>query len=289
MNKAKHNLLIAPASLLAAMLLTTSALAQQVIDEQREMRPEGKLKLSLVSGDVSVEGWDQDRFQLSGSLGHEQDELSIDGAADNWKIKIEPHQDRGWFGSGARRESTQLKLMLPHAAIANLASVSGDFELSGLDGEALAVNTVSGDIRGSSAAAEMRLQTVSGDVTFTGKDSSLELNTVSGDSRVDGLRERIRVESVSGDVQLQATNVTDLNAQSVSGDIQLQLSLADNARLKLNAHSGDVILSLPADSRFELDSSSFSGDVYNDFDKTGGSARIDATTFSGDLRIRKSD
>jgi len=273
--------------LLAAALLMSVAVAQQPIDEQRDMNPNGRFKLSLVSGDVVVEGWDQNRFELTGTLGHEDDELSIDGDAGEWRVKIEPHQNRGWFGGGGRSESTELKLMLPHAAMARLTSVSGDFELSGLDGKELSVTTVSGEIRGGSAASELRLKTVSGDVRFNGSDSALELNTVSGDSRLQGLAGRIRVETVSGDVELQAGEVLDLTSQSVSGDMDFELSLAASARIKLNAHSGNVILKLPADSRFELDSSSFSGDVYNDFERSDGDARIDANTFSGDVRIRK--
>ena len=275
-------------SIMTALLITAPLLAQQNIDEQRDMSPDGRFKLALVSGDVVVEGWDQNRFQLTGTLGHEDDELSIKGDADTWRVKIEPHQDRGWFGGGSRSESTELKLMLPRAAVARLTSVSGDFDISGLAGEAVAVTTVSGDIRGSSAARELRLKTVSGDVQFAGDDSALELNTVSGDSRLDGMRGRIGVETVSGDVDLQAAEVTALNAQTVSGEMDFDLALAADARIKLNAHSGDVVLTLPASSEFELDSNSFSGDVYNDFDSANrGNARIDVNTFSGDLRIRK--
>jgi len=288
MNPRNLALITRTVGLLAAMLLTSPLLAQQMVDEQRDMNADGRFKLSLVSGDVVVEGWDQNRFQLSGKLGHEDDELSIDGDAGNWKVKIEPHQDRGWFGGNSGRKSTELKLMLPHTVIASLASVSGDFDISGLTGESLAVTTVSGDIQGNSAARELRLKTVSGDVDFSGSDSMLELNTVSGDSHLESMHGRIRVETVSGDVQLQATAVSDLNAQTVSGDMDFEFDLADNARLKFNAHSGNIELNLPTDSAFDLDSSSFSGDVYNDFDVTGGgNSRIDANTFSGDLRIRK--
>ncbi len=284
----KHNTIIAGMiAIMTALLITAPLLAQQNIDEQRDMSPDGRFKLALVSGDVVVEGWEQNRFQLTGTLGHEDDELSIKGDADNWRVKIEPHQDRGWFGGGSRKH-TDLKLMLPHAAVARLTSVSGDFDISGLAGEAVAVTTVSGDIRGSSAARELRLKTVSGDVQFVGDESALELNTVSGDSRLDGMRGRIGVETVSGDVDLQAAEVADLNAQTVSGEMDFDLALATDARIKLNAHSGDVVLTLPASSKFELDSNSFSGDVYNDFGSAnGGNARIDANTFSGDLRIRK--
>ena len=287
MSKQQITIIANTGCLLAALLIATPLLAQQIIDEQRDMSPDGRFKLALVSGDVVVEGWDQNRFQLSGTLGHEDDEISINGDADYWKIKIEPHQDRGWFGGGSRKH-TDLKLMLPHAAVARLSSVSGDFDISGLAGEAVAVTTVSGDISGSSAARELRLKTVSGDVQFAGDDSALELNTVSGDSRVDGVRGRIGVETVSGNVDLQAAEVTDLNAQTVSGDMDFDFALTADARIKLNAHSGDVVLTLPASSEFELDSNSFSGDVYNDFDSANrGHARIDANTFSGDLRIRK--
>lgn len=274
--------------LLTAMLLMQPALAQKSVDEQREMNAEGRFKLSLVSGDVSVEGWDQNRFQISGTLGHEDDELSIDGSAGDWKIKIEPKQQRNWFGDSGH-DDTKLTLMLPHAALASLASVSGDFDITGMDGKSLQVTTVSGEIRASSAASELRIKTVSGDVQASGSGSALELNTVSGDSRLDGMHGRVRVETVSGDVTLQAGEISDLNAQTVSGDMDFEFSLAADARIKLNAHSGDVVLNLPADSSFEVDSNSFSGDVYNDFDSAtgGGDARIDINTFSGDLRIRK--
>jgi DUF4097 and DUF4098 domain-containing protein YvlB len=100
-----------------------------------------------------------------------------------------------------------------------------------------------------------------------------------------------------------------IDAHTTSGNASFSGQLAHNGRYELKSFSGEVRLYLSGDTGFELDASSFSGDVRSDLpikvqgsingdDRRGrrrsmhgtygdGSAVLNVTTFSGSVVISK--
>jgi hypothetical protein len=91
----------------------------------------------------------------------------------------------------------------------------------------------------------------------------------------------------------------------VQFDIDARLRLAPRARLAATSHSGDIELHLPDDSLRRMEAETFSGEIESAFggevesgmgpgqrlrmDDGPGSADLEATTFSGTLRLRRLD
>jgi DUF4097 and DUF4098 domain-containing protein YvlB len=210
--------------------------------------------------------------------------------------------------------SVDFIVTVPRGAIVNVNSVSGDIKVTTVDG-ALRVNTVSGDVTVSAAAALESAKTVSGDVDVqsAGSTGDITAGSVSGDVTLKGVKARgFDLNSVSGNVTLTDVTCDRVKANSVSGDMSFIGPLAKGGRYTFQSHSGDVTLTTGAAVGFEMTASSFSGDIRSDYELTvkfggdaagaaahgprrqnvrgtfgDGSAVIDLTSFSGDIRVVK--
>ena len=188
-------------------------------------------------------------------------------------------------------------------------SVSGSIKVSDIKGE-LTVETVSGNVRVASAGRLAMAKSVSGnvDVVDTRVDGALEASSVSGNVVLQRLNaQRLDLGSVSGDVRMLDIRCDRVDAQSISGTVEFVGPLSRTGRYELKSHSGEVRVTVAGGSGFELNATSFSGDVRSDLPLTthgtetdrgrrrrtlsgtygDASAVLDLTTFSGSIVISK--
>ncbi len=126
-----------------------------------------------------------------------------------------------------------------------LESVSGDIVANGAPrrGE---ISSVSGDIRLAMNSPSLRVETVSGQLVVQGRlNGAIALESVSGDIRLDALGERARklsASSVSGDMDLDLALAEDgeIRMESVSGDLRLRLPAGLSAQVSGESFSGDL-------------------------------------------------
>jgi hypothetical protein len=212
-------------------------------------------------------------------------------------------------GSGRRHRgndgnvSVSYRVKVPKGTDVEIQSVSGSVILSGVEGTANA-QSVSGDVRVDGVADLVQAKSVSGDVEVLRARSSrhAEIESVSGEVLVRGIdASELTVSSVSGDVLLQDVTSKRASLESVSGNLEYTGAIAASGRYNFSAHSGDVILTIGDDVGFELEASTFSGEIESDFALMttsraqkgkrlsavvgDGSAFIEASTFSGDVRL----
>jgi DUF4097 and DUF4098 domain-containing protein YvlB len=135
------------------------------------------------------------------------------------------------------------------------------------------------------------VKTVSGDIEVTdaSTDGEVTVSTVSGDLTARGLKARaLDLSSVSGDVIL--TNVTTERAmvKSVSGGIEYNGPLARGGRYEMTAHSGTIRLAVSGTTGFDLEATTFNGDVRSDFPLTLRAGTEDADGRGGRGRMNRS-
>ena len=97
-----------------------------------------------------------------------------------------------------------------------------DYEVTVPAGTALRLNTISGDLDLSGLNGAVTAKTISGDVLSTDLTGPLTLRTVSGDVKLSNLgRSPVDATSVSGDVDVSwpATQGADLNLKTISGEV----------------------------------------------------------------------
>lgn len=186
-----------------------------------------------------------------------------------------------------------------------VGSVVGDVSITGIKGD-LAVDVVSGDIEVLDAARVLQVKTVSGDVTLTGvdTDANLSVSSLSGDVTLRQVRAgQLSVNGVSGEIDVADVTVDSAELKTISGSLRYTGGLHGKGRYEFQTHSGDVVLVLTNATGFELEARTFNGDIRPDpsFEvgnltanrrslrgRVGnGDAVVVATTFSGDIVIRR--
>jgi DUF4097 and DUF4098 domain-containing protein YvlB len=127
---------------------------------------------------------------------------------------------------------------------------------------------------------------VSGDVQMTGMQGDIQANSVSGDIRLDRLRaSSVQAHSVSGDVVVRVEEFIgrgDLSFHTVSGDVTLELPRQLDVDLSMSTVSGgidsDYALTIGGNGRMNRRSM--------DARIGSGGRRLDLATVSGDVKLR---
>jgi DUF4097 and DUF4098 domain-containing protein YvlB len=281
----------------------------------------GTLDLSNVAGDITVTGGSGDEIRIeaikrarsrSGEDAQQLlNELRIDVIETGTRVEVRtqyPRNRRNYSGS------VDYTVTMPSGGSAMLRSVSGDVRVTNVKGE-LRAESVSGDMVTSGATRLSLVKTVSGDIEVTdaAADGEVTVSTVSGDLTARGLKARaVDLSSVSGDVLLTSVTTERAMVKTVSGGVEYSGPLTRNGRYEMTAHSGTIRLMVSETSGFELEATTFNGDVRSDFPLTlrgsmedqGGSQRtrlnrsirgsygdasaiVNLKSFSGDIVITK--
>lgn len=199
-----------------------------------------------------------------------------------------------------------LELDLPRGVRLNVSTLSADVEIVDIDGS-VDVRTTSGNIRLEGVRGRTVIETVSGDIGSTGSTTQLRATTVSGDVRIREARGELDLHTTSGDVTIGGDALRRVVVDGMSGDVTIDSGIADDARVRVTTHSGDVSLRLPESARGQLELSTFNGTLTaggpltllpGDGDGArrgrstrryelggGGALQLDLSTFNGDIRL----
>lgn len=281
------------AALCAALAFAAPAVAGTPIDQTRPLKADGQLHVKNVHGLIEVSTWDRDEVQVSGELGDDAEELSIEGDANRLVIEVRSPSRSGY------QDPSILQIKVPVAAAIHADSLSADVDVRGTSGP-LTANTVSGDLRLSSRSEQVEANSVSGDISLEAPSRSTRLNSVSGDVSAEGLIGTLVLETVSGNAELSGGPFVSLELRTISGDLQAEVSLAPEATVIGDSLSGNLNLQLAASTSALVSIKSFSGDVSSslggeasgDADERrlevrvgDGRGRIDLSSFSGDIAV----
>lgn len=305
--------------LLAVFFVASATFAQ---DEERrtsqsfDVGPDGEFSLSNISGDIHIEATSGDEITVEAvkrvhgrGNAHLLDEIQIDISHMGNRVRVEtryPHgrsHHRGHdHGNGG--VSVEYRVRVPAGTEVDVGSISGNVFVTGVEGET-SVHSVSGEVQVADTPNLVRAKSVSGDVQVqrVRSEDDLEIASVSGEvTLTDVQAEELDVSSVSGDVRMDDVACEEGEFDSVSGNIRYTGRIAQGGHYEFKSHSGDVIITIDDDIGFELEASTFSGEIESSFAMRvssggvhgseinavigDGSAMIEITTFSGDITLR---
>jgi len=278
---------------------------------------DGRVSIANISGEIVVSAGGGDEVTIDAVKHGDRGSLDrVRIAIDDRPGRVDISTDYGSWRFGSNNVSVDYMVTVPDSTMLDVKSVSGDVRVTGVKGSVRA-QSVSGNISTNNAPGVEWAKTVSGNVDLTGvaNDADISVQSVSGGVRANGLKARsLDVNTVSGEITLQSATIERLNARLVSGTFEYGGALVRNGRYQVTAHSGDVRFTVTDNPGFELDATSFSGEIRSAMPLTiggnggvtvtrsrprrgpgqslngtygDGSARLELRSFSGNIVISK--
>jgi len=278
--------------------------------------PNGTLDLKNVSGDVNVTtGGGRDgsieliyrsrgRTDADAKTGLEKVSVTVQQRGDRTTVEsIYPHEREAPYSV-----DVTYNVVVPPGTAVTAGTTGGNVMVKGVKGDVTA-SSIGGNVTVSESPRVTSASTVGGNVNVTGvnSDFSFRAETMGGNIRLQQVKaRRVTASTVGGDVT--AHNITCDNAElgTIGGSVEYSGALARNGRYQLHAQSGTVTLVPEGNNGFELEASTFSGEVRSDFPLQmqattqgrgpkrslrgtfgDGSAYVKAWTFSGNVIVSK--
>jgi DUF4097 and DUF4098 domain-containing protein YvlB len=290
-------------SLAMAALLSLAAGAPaawaETINESAAVHPHGEVEISNIAGRIDVLGWDQDRIEVTGTLGAGAERLEFRTRDRHTLIKVE-------HPSGARQVGpSELRVRMPVGSRLVVAGVSADVTVRDLQG-AQRIHSVSGNIDTVMSGEDVQIQTVSGRVQLDGGGAPgmLTITTVSGDAELRNVAGELVLQTVSGDLEIDGPGLERARIRTTNGSARLQSTPLPDARIEMEAVNGSLTLLLGPEPDAEFTLATFNGRIDNAigpepartsrfapgmqlrFTSGNGSARVNMETFNGSIILR---
>jgi hypothetical protein len=285
---------------LGAMIVPWAVVhAGKPIHEHSSVDPQGSIEIVTVAGRVELAGWDRPEIDVTGTAGDGVERIDVTTSGTHSSIHVVSRSGLTW-GNG--REAN-LMVHVPAKSAISVSAVSADLLLKGLQGD-VTLQTVSGDVSGE-VGGDLHANTVSGDVRLaTPAANRIEVKTVSGDLRLSGGGGEVEITTISGDMKLDLKSLKRGRFKSVSGDLTAGFAFAADGQIEAESVSGTLTFNFATAPGADFDVQSFSGDISNCFGpkpvesrygpgsrltfKNGG-GRVHIETKSGDVRLCAGD
>lgn len=284
------------------------------IANRYKVGPNGTLTIGNVSGRISVTAGGTDTIVVEAVKRVRGREADV---SDQLKRAVVSMTEQGGrvevrteYTGRNNHVSVDYTVTAPAGTAVYARSISGDIRIANIRGEVRA-DAVSGDVDAIATPGATLVRSVSGNASVSGvaNENELRASTVSGTVTVNGAKVRsLDADSIGGDVSIRGAECDRASARSVSGNVSFEGALVKAGRYEFRSQSGDIHLALAGATGFEVDASTFSGNVRSDLPLTvrsegggasrgsrhslhgvfgDGSAQLALRTFSGDVTITK--
>jgi len=289
-------------SLVSAILISLLAGTALAVDVDRtvDAAKDGHVEVSNISGAIEIEGWNQSKVEVTGTIGRDVKELIVERDGDEVLIKVKLPR-----GSSSASDA-HLLIKVPRDSSINVGTVSADIDVSGVHGEQ-SLHTVSGNVTTESKGEDVSAQSVSGDVEVSGdnSDSEIEANTVSGDVTLRRVAGKVEGQSVSGSVEVKEGSIDRADLSTVNGEVNFEGELRDGGRLDIETVNGSVDVEFVGSVSAEIDIETFNGSIRNcfgpeaertskytpgwelEFTEGDGDGRVEISTMNGRVTLCK--
>jgi DUF4097 and DUF4098 domain-containing protein YvlB len=235
----------------------------------------GSFELSNVAGDVTITGGGGDEVRIQ-AVKRVRRPNETEARALLREIDVQVIERSGFVE--VRTELPQRRnlvaavdytVALPSGANVDVKTVSGNVRVSNVRGE-LRAESISGDVNVASVTRVRAVKSLSGNIELSDADGDdIAANTASGTVMARNIKARsLEFESVSGDLRFTDTQSDRVLVKTISGNIDYGGRLARSGRYDMASHSGNVRVVPVGSVAFDLEASTFSGDVRSDFPLT---------------------
>jgi len=275
---------------------------------------DGKVTLENITGSIDVKTWnkgevkiDATKISKASTLDKAKEnaglvKIEVEKEGNTLRIKTEYPDEGKLMRRRSLNVSVKYSLVIPAKASARIDSVTGDVDLEKIGG-AVKVDLVTGGIVVKKADKGVDCETVTGRIELQNITGDAFMETVTGRITVSQIKGSIRANVVTGKIELREVseaNVVDAN--TVTGAVIYDGKINRGGRYTLKTHTGRIEMTMPADSGFDLEANTFSGEIQSDFEikvsgkiskkrisgvVNKGGPLVKLSTFSGDVYLKK--
>ena len=245
---------------------------------------------SSVHGRIEVKSWKNPEVVVVGN--HSSDKVEVDTEQAENRIEVTTH-------------------ILDKTVKAE--DVDANYELTVPEESELQIRTDSGLIVVERVYGDMTFDTVSGDIRLKQISGYVDIHTVAGSLICTECAGRLEVRTISGNIQILQPQLNTLRVSTTSGNILFDGDFLSRGTYSMNNASGFTEVRFSENNSFDLQVRTSKGTVDNQAqaelkpDKHGlrhlpsrfakgligsvnqGLARVDLSSFSGTIRIRKNE
>lgn len=303
------------------MLFTAIANGGESIDKVLDVKANGSVSIESMNGRVEIIGWDKPQVAVKGELDDDARgyEFETDSGYTVFKVIMPKSKGRNW----SRSSGSRLTIQVPNQSKVEFESVNGDVSIEKVYGGAK-VHSVNGHVTGEDLKNRVTLKTVNGNVEASKLDGKIKLLTVNGKVKSESTTGRVHfetingsiyaksqasevdAENVNGSVELTLTQAEEIDVTTVNGEVELDVTLLSDTQLSATSVSGSIDLAVTGqiggDFKFNTHAG---GDIKNRltddkvkkhryapgkslrFELSGGDAKVDVTSVSGQLSIKR--
>lgn len=288
--------LIAIVTFVMALPLSLIGQERARLDTIVRLNLRGTVDLSLMSGKITVRGWNQSDVKILAST--ENGALRFDATSNRVTLRVE----REGEGGRSRGDATY-DVSVPRGTRLRLQAASGNVTASGSQGE-ISATTVSGAIDVSGGRRQVLLESVSGAVRASQLAGDLRAQNVSGSIRAENVSGRVEAWTVNGAIRLIGMRTNDIRTETVGGDIVYTGRVATGGTYDFESHSGTIRLTVPRSPGAQFRLETVRGLIQADFPIDtvpaeggrkrrrveftigDGEAKVTARTFSGRILVK---
>ena len=275
--------------------------------------PQVTVSVCLVSGNITVRGWERNEVRARITDGVQIELTRIDQGSSQPATELRLTSEGGMNRRGNCLPNGNLQLDVPRAASLKLQTTNGDITVT--DAARVNATSQSGGISMTRLRGEANAGTISGEISVTTSVGGFKLHSVSGAIEARDLSpasagDAFNSTTVSGEITVNQITNQQVKINTVSGDISYSGGLLRGGHYSFQNMSGEMLLSLPANASFRLSANVGPDATLNsDFDLNqqrrnldaapdhamrhieaivgGGDASVSVSLFGGSLRIRK--
>ncbi len=284
--------------MMMALLLVGAVWGAQSVNKSLPVGPGAEVDIEALAGSLTIEAWDRDLVEVTGTLGDGVEELDFDADEDGVSIEVVYDEDY----HGRQQVSTDLTIRMPAGGSLSVETVSASISVKGVTGE-VDLETVSGYIQVSSRPATLDAETVSGNITIQSAPPETDVSSVSGTIEIHAAGGMLDAENVSGKILIHGGVIDGGDLSSVSGDITCHAVPGPGGDLDIETMDGTITLVVEPSLVASFELSTFSGSIDNQlgpapertskytpgkelsFNTGSGGPRISLESFSGSIKL----
>jgi len=244
------------------------------IERSMAADPKVTITLCVMSGEISVRGWDKEEVRAQSADAEQIEFRRIDKAKDISRpasridVMVLDRTDPGGT-KGDCQALANVELDIPKGATVQVQTRDGNISIVGV--AAVYAGSQNGDIEIEHAQRLVEAGSVGGSISLKDSSGRINLSSAGGGVEVTNIRatsaeDSFEVGTVSGDIQLDGVSNGKVVAKTVNGNVTMTGPLTHSGRYAFTTMSGDVTLALPPDASFQLNAKvSQSKEIVSDF------------------------